>query len=341
MKILKRTIVVFFSIVLFCVIFVAYFYFTIDKIDIDRDLKFGVSFVPRRAVELGLDWKKTYLAILDDLGVRRLRLDAYWNLIEENEDEYDFEDLDWLVSEAEKRGVKIILAIGMRVPGWPECHIPEWAKESLFSEFAFGRLESEKSLLQYLRVMVEHYRDSPAIWAWQVENEPFSRFGECPVTDEEFLGNEIKLVKTIDKRPVIITESGEFGNWRKAAPFGDVFGTTLYRKVYDNFFGNINYRLPPDFYRLKSLLVKRWTRPENIIVVELQGEPLAANLPISNESLESQYATMTPELFRDTLDYVRYTDFNEFYFLGAEWWYWMEQEGYGEIWSIARDVFAE
>ena len=337
----KKIIFIFISIFLAAIIFVAYFYFTLDKIDIDRELKFGVTFIPRRATELGLDWKKTYLAVLDDLGARRLRLGAYWNLIEENKDNYNFDDLDWLISEAEKRNAKIILAIGMRVPGWPECHIPDWAKESLFSDDPFTRLESEQSLLKYLRVTADRYRDSSVIWAWQVENEPFLGFGECPMPDRELLNNEIKLVRTIDKRPVVITESGEFGNWRRVAPFGDILGTTLYRKVYHQKFGYIDYHLPPSFYRLRALLVKKWTRPENIIVVELQGEPWVADPPISDTPLEEQYITMNPEFFRNTLDYIRRTDFNEFYFWGAEWWYWMKKEGRPEIWDIAKGVFTK
>ncbi|OWK27143.1 MAG: hypothetical protein US76_01125 [Parcubacteria group bacterium GW2011_GWA2_38_13b] len=329
------------SIFLAAIIFVAFFYFTLDDLDINRDLKFGVTFIPRHATELELNWQETYLAVFDDLDVRRLRLVAYWNIIEKEKGVYDFSELDWLVGEAEKRSAKIILAIGMRVPGWPECHIPDWAKESLFSDDPFVRLQSEQALLKYLRVIVDRYRDSSAIWAWQVENEPFLQFGECPISDKEFLSNEIKLVKTIDKRPIIITESGEFGNWRKAAPFGDILGTTLYRKIYYKRFGYINYHLSPSFYRLKSLLVKKWTRPDNIIVVELQSEPWVADPPINKASMEEQYITMNPEFFRDTLDYIRYTDFNEFYFWGAEWWYWMKQEGRPEIWDIAKGVFVE
>ena len=80
------------------------------------------------------------------------------------------------------------------------------------------------------------------------------KFGECPASDKEFLGNEM-LVKTIDKRPVVVTESGEFGNWRKWR-VGDILGTTLFRNIYYKSFGYINYHLPPSFYRLKSLLVK-------------------------------------------------------------------------------------
>jgi len=337
----RKTILMLISIFLAAIIFVAYFYFTLDDLDINRDLKFGVTFIPRRATELGLNWQETYLEILDDLGAKRLRLGAYWNVIEKEKGIYDFSELDRLVGEAEKRGAKIILAIGMRVPGWPECHIPDWARESLFHDDPFVGLESEKSLLQYLRTTVERYRGFSAIWAWQVENEPFLQFGECPITDQEFLGNEIELVKAIDKRPVIITESGEFGNWRKAAPFGDILGTTLYRRVYHKRFGYIDYHLPPSFYRLKSLLVKKWTLPNNIIVVELQGEPWVADPPISDAPLEEQYITMNPEFFQNILSYIRRTDFNEFYFLGAEWWYWMKKEGRPEIWDIAKNIFTK
>lgn len=316
--------------------FAAYLYFTLDEVDIDRELKFGVTFTLSRAEELGLDWRETYLAILDDLGVKRLRLGAYWNVIEKEKGKYDFSDLDWMVEEAEKRGVKIILAIGMRLPGWPECHIPDWARESLFSDSLFIRLQSESSLLQYLRVTVERYRDSSAILAWQVENEPFLKFGECPIFDQEFFNNEIKLVKIIDKHPVIITDSGEFGAWRRAAPLGDIFGTTLYRSVYHHILGYTKYPLPPSFYRLKSLLIKKWTNPQDIIVIELQAEPWVADPPVSDAPFEEQYITMSPEKFNRLLDYIRYTDFNEFYFWGVEWWYWMKVGGRDEIWNAVR-----
>lgn len=341
MKFFRKTIIVFFSIILGCAIFIAYFYFTLDKVDVDRDMKFGTTFTPWRATDLGLDWREAYVAILDDLGARRLRLAAYWNRIEKTEGEYDFSELDWMIGEAEKRNADIILAIGARLPGWPECHIPDWARESFFSGDSFVRLWSEKSLLRYLRTTVERYRESPAIWAWQVENEPFLKFGECPSFDREFLGNEIELVRAVDGRPIILTASGEFGKWRKVAPLGDIFGTTLYRSVYHHLFGYITYPIPPSFFRLKSLTIKKWTKPENIIVIELQGEPWVEDPPISDAPLEEQYITMSPEKFNGVLEYIRYTDFNEFYFWGSEWWYWMKQEGRPEIWNIARNIFAE
>lgn len=77
---------------------------------------FGVTFSRLATADFGLDWKKTYSDILDDLKVRNLRLAAYWTEIEKGQGQYSFADLDWQVAEAEKRGAKIILAIGQRLP---------------------------------------------------------------------------------------------------------------------------------------------------------------------------------------------------------------------------------
>jgi uncharacterized protein YfbU (UPF0304 family) len=68
------------------------------------------------------------LALLDDLKVKNIKILTHWDLIEPKKDEYFFEDLDWQVSEVEKRDGKIILVIGMKTGRWPECHIPQWAK---------------------------------------------------------------------------------------------------------------------------------------------------------------------------------------------------------------------
>ncbi|MBU4205155.1 hypothetical protein KKH26_03220 [Patescibacteria group bacterium] len=53
---------------------------TLSQIHIPKrnELKYGVTFSQKQAMALGLDWKKTYIAMLDELGVKKLRLSAYW-----------------------------------------------------------------------------------------------------------------------------------------------------------------------------------------------------------------------------------------------------------------------
>ena len=73
---------------------------------------FGVTFSSPFAEKFGMDPKDVYLAILDDFKVKKIRLPVYWDRIEMKEGELDFSELDWQISEAQKRDVKIILTIG-------------------------------------------------------------------------------------------------------------------------------------------------------------------------------------------------------------------------------------
>ena len=69
-----------------CWSLVAGFFFLIRKptglADNAGDIKWGVAFSKMFATEMGLDWRETYLAILDDLRVKRIRLPIYWQDVE-------------------------------------------------------------------------------------------------------------------------------------------------------------------------------------------------------------------------------------------------------------------
>jgi len=224
-KILKILLKVFLLIIIIFVIFLAYLF--IGTPPQAKEIDWGVNFSQKHAQNLGLDWKETYLALLDDLGAKKLKVAAHWDLIEPEEGKFQFEDLDWQIREAEKREAKILLAIGMKTPRWPECHIPEFAKN-------LKKEEQQEKILQMLEKVVLRYKDLETIEYWQVENEPFLPFGECPWVDKEFLQKEIDMVKSLDPktRTIVITDTGELSLWITAAKMGDRVGTTLYRKVW-------------------------------------------------------------------------------------------------------------
>ena len=46
--------------------------------EVPEKITYGMSFNTLYARELGLDWKQSYDAIVDDLGVRHFRLAAHW-----------------------------------------------------------------------------------------------------------------------------------------------------------------------------------------------------------------------------------------------------------------------
>ena len=299
-----------------------------------KEISWGVNFSQKHAQNLGLDWKETYSALLDDLKVKNIKLITHWDLIELNEGKYYFEDLDWQIKKAEEKDARLLLVIGMKTGRWPECHIPGWAKN-------LNKEEQQKEILEMIEEVVLRYRDRASVGAWQVENEPFFPFGECPWVDKNFLKKEIDLVKSLDSqsRPIVISDSGEGSLWVNAAKFGDIVGTTLYKKVWFRQLGNyIYYPFPPIFYWRKAQLIEK-IFDKKVIVVELQAEPWGPKL-LYESPLEEQEKTMNLERFKANIEFAKKTGLDEFYLWGGEWWYWLkEKQNKPEIWQEAKKLF--
>lgn len=311
---------------------------TLPPLPEERLIVWGVTFSEKFSRELSLDWRKNYLAILDELAPARLRLAAYWDLIEPERGRWDFEALDWQIAEAERRNIPIVLAMGLKLPRWPECHVPDWA-EALSPE------RREEALRSYLAKVILRYRDRRGIMMWQVENEPFLMFGACSARGAEFLDREIALTKSLDPaRQILISDGGEFGDWIRAARRGDVFGTTMYRRAYPKIigplFGVIEYPIGPDYFRVKERFTRWWnlTPEKRFIVIELQGEPWAP-LHLRETPLKEQLDIFSPAYFAATIEYAKRTGFDEFYLWGAEWWWWMKQtHGDDAYWRYAEEL---
>ncbi|MDO8566450.1 MAG: beta-galactosidase [Candidatus Moranbacteria bacterium] len=300
-----------------------------------EDVQLGMTFSSRYATDLGLDWKQTYLALLDEIGVKKLRLPVYWDLAEPKQGEYVWDDLDWQLKEAEKYQVEVILTIGQKVPRWPECHIPEWVGA-----------DSEKrqtALLYFMGRVVERYKSNQTVTMWQVENEPFLAFGICPPLDKNFLKQEVAFVKTLDPiRKVLLTDSGELSFWYGAASLGDVFGTTMYRRIWSPKVGGyFTYPIGPNFFRVKAFLINILAHQYNIMVIELQAEPWASGW-IVDIPLEEQFRTMDETKLRENVKYAKQVGFGEVYLWGGEWWYWLkEKKNYPALWETGKELFRE
>lgn len=302
-----------------------------------QEVKFGVTFSSQYTKYLKLDWQKTYAQVLDDLQVKNLRLLTYWDVLQVSPGKYDFKDSDYLLNEASKRGAKVVLVLGMRQPRWPECHIPKWAKMMTVSD-------RQQKILQLIKIVVEKYKNNNAIWAWQVENEPFvSWFGEnCDPPDEKFLQEEIKLVKNLDSsRPVIVTDSGEWSSWIPAMKSADILGISVYRKAHNQFLNSyISYPFPAWMYPLKSDLARKLFAPHSYktIVSELQTEPWLQKAVLETP-IEEQVALFSVRDLQANIAYAKRTGMSEQYLWGVEWWYFMAQNGYPQYLNFAKTLF--
>jgi hypothetical protein len=315
--------------------FLLLLYFNLPVGKRDEKINLGVTYSARYAEAINLDKKETLGAIFEDLGVKKIRIPVYWDRSEPRENVYDFSETDWQLEAAQKAGAGVILAIGQKVPRWPECFIPGWIGEN--------REKRQKELLEFMNLTVNRYQNNPALAYWQVENEPFLKFGECPQFESGFLDQEIALVHQLDpNHKIIITDSGELSFWIPAAKRADVFGTTMYRSVFS---GNLNlafnYPIGPNFFKFKYWLIKKFARQNNIIIVELQGEPWLKGWT-TDQPVDEQLESMDAKKLKDNVEFAKKTGFDTAYLWGAEWWYWMKvNKGNDKLWEAAKGMIRE
>ena len=293
----------------------------------------GVTFSERYAQEINLDWKAAYLATLDDLNMKIIRIPVYWDTVEPTDGQYDFADLDWQLQQAQSRNVKIVLVMGEKVPRWPECYIPDWVGGK-------DAPQMKDKLLAFEKVVIDRYKDNnPEISNWQIENEPFLDFGVCGAVDPNLLDSEIAQTRSLDStRPIIITDSGELSLWLKAASRADIFGTTMYREVYSSRMGHWRYPIGPNFFKVKQLIIKIFAHQNNAIVIELQGEPWVEGWTTS-APVETQLASMNAATLVDNVAFAKKTGLKEIYVWGVEWWYWMKTtQNNPTLWNAAKTL---
>lgn len=297
----------------------------------------GVTYSPRYTRELGLNEKTTFIKILDDLKVKRIRIPVYWDEIEPFPQKLNFGSVDFYLFEAQKRQVEVILVIGHKQPRWPECFAPVWVSKLLPED------RGEK-VLQLLAKEVTHFKQFPNVVAWQVENEPSLSFGVCdPVNQQTFnlLKKEVEMVKGLDQRPVLITDSGELSLWTGSIIYSDWFGTTLYRTVWSKYFGVIDYPLPPIFYSLKEKIVRGLTGKRGLTIIsELQAEPwIIKRARVVDTNVEEQAKLLPVAKLESNVRYAQEIGFSQIYLWGVEWWYYMAQNGHPQYLEYAKGLF--
>jgi hypothetical protein len=333
---LKLVKVVLVAILLILFVPLVFFFFMRPKVQ--HDINYGVTFSKKYATELGLDWKDAYLKTLDDLNVQNIRLVVYWDEAEPKRDTYDFSDVIWQLEEAKKRDVFVIVTLGRKVPRWPECFEPDWWR------YLDSKEVQENELHEYVKQVVLALQDYDNITMWQIENEPFWPFGECPIIKKGVVEREIQEVRSVDNRPILVQDSGEGGFWFPSYRLGDYLAISMYRKIWYDFWGvflgnsiYFKYPLAHWTYKIKADLVGVPYR--KIIVTELQAEPWG---PAINSKLtdEQKNKTMSRHDFIATLNYAQKAGFKDLYLWGVEWWLWEKEMNNNPFyWDTAKALF--
>jgi Cellulase (glycosyl hydrolase family 5) len=312
-------------------------------------LQIGTTFIKINAEHLGLDWRSAYREILNDIGIKQIRIPIFWDQLERTPGAFDWADLDWQMQQAQQSQAQVMLVVGHRVPRYPECYAPDWTKG--MDDAAFKR-----SLLAMMETVVRRYRDHPALGAWQVENEPLAKimgkiWGDGSCRDvAPWVAEEVRSVRRLNQRrlPVVVTYA--FTPWtasqlrRTLDDFGsDVVGITLFNKVFFRspiFHGYVEmFRLGPIApLRLAYQRSLAQTKAKDFWVAEMQTEPWGPKGPYEFDRPEDAAISMNPVRLRQTWDAAVQGGASRVYLWGVEWCLVERQRGRSAMLDAVREL---
>ena len=304
----------------------------------NQPLILGASFIPDYAESFGLDPNQTLNAMLSDLKLKQVRLVSYWSDIEKTPGQYDFSQLDSEFALANKYGTKVSLSIGLRQPRWPECHPPSWLNVQSNNESVW-----EPQLFQFMKAVINHYKNNPALQDYELENEYFlTVFGTCTDFSRQRLVDEFNLVKAMDpSHPVIISRSDNWVGIPVGKPTPDEFAISVYKRVWDATFTHryFEYPLPAWFYAALAGS-EEILSGKDMIIHELQAEPWTPNgLDITQTSVAEQYKSMSPARLKARIAYGEATGMRTIDLWGAEWWYYMMVKQHDpSVWNVVKQA---
>ena len=322
-------------------------------------VRVGTTFSPLQCEYLGLDWKKTYLAILE-LEFDIVRLGAYWSEIEKEKDVYDFSSLDWQIEEARKKRMPVVLTVGMKAPRWPEYFIPDWALEKARLSFGADISKNEflkKRTLKLIKKVVVRYKNDPAIRYWQVENEPLNRIGEKHwFIGRDFLKQEVELVRSLDNkaRPVLLT-TATYPHWflrtisrlsvrhdpvKECLGLCDIIGFNVYPTVGHKLWSAGFYfratRRGMERY-FSNLIDLAKNNGKKVWITELQAEPWEPGHLVYKP--EEMPVTASPEVTAERFRAFRKLGAGTILLWGAEYWlYRLERYGATRWLEMLKDL---
>lgn len=303
------------------------------------DARYGFTWSNPYARQLGLDPEAGFAQAIMELRPEHVRLPAYWSDIEKERGTYDFSELDAQMEVVKAAGVPVTIALGSRVPRWPECWEPQWA-------LALDPQDRYDVQLAFTRAVYQRYQEHPSVAAWQVENESFfDYYAACPGLTRTIVVDEMRYVRGEERmrpvgqqRPVLTTDSGEWSLWTGFSGEVDGLGISVYRSIQTDWIGTLyHWYFTPMFYWRRAQIAELWTGP--VYISEFQMEPWVLKA-IQDTTDEDQFQTLDLARMRENFQYARKLGMPAVDFWGVEWWLWMKNErNHPEFWEEAKTFF--
>jgi len=302
----------------------------------------GFTFSKLQADYLGIPWQRAFTDALDELAPALVRLGAYWAECEPRPGQLDFTVLDWLLDQAQARGVPVLLTAGMKAPRWPEYFLPSWLEPRLTRPAWLAHVSDDRHVreatLDFIAAVVRRYRHRDVVSYWQVENEPPERAGPRRWRiGPDFLASEIALVRRLDgRRPIVVNvfvrtdPLALLPPWRQRARaraarilgLADILGLDVYPALGARALGqdvSLHWRWWQWEVLLRDLQGVAAARGAPVWIVEAQAEPWEPGRVVYTDAAASR--SVTPRTALATFQRLQDVGFGTVLLWGVEHWY--------------------
>ncbi len=204
----------------------------------EKKLYFGACYYPEQ-------WEKERIAqdalLMSKAGINIVRIvDLSWSVIEPRDNEFDFSIFDEALSVLHSYNIQAIICTPTMVP-------PMWMWKKyadIFATYPDGIQQSDEIrsrncltnpvFRNYSRritqKLAEHYKDNPAVVAWQVDNETNANKCCCEYCAEEFRGwlkEKYKTLDNLNKSWGTVFWSMVYDDWQQVAPPSEALELTF------------------------------------------------------------------------------------------------------------------
>lgn len=318
-----------------------------------RPAYLGTTFSPLQCRYMNLDDRAAFQAICT-LGLDRIRLGAYWNEIETKPDQFNFSTLDWLLEEAHRNGIQVVLAVGMKVPRWPEFHFPQWISDRYDTKAGDKALDlrspevAERSL-NFVNAVVNHCRYAPAVKYWQIENEPFTRLEIAGgrFLSPEFVRKEVALVRSrqLPHQKILLTNAihlpkpkpeEDLPAFRDSLTTADAVGFNVYTKVPAGNSGTYLEPEPEFWQQLQSWQTDLQNFGREAWIAEAQAEPWEPQKLVAID--RADYPSASPRRMQLLVNTLARANYSTVLLWGCEYWYWQQTQGRNLWWWTVKQM---
>jgi Beta-galactosidase len=315
----------------------------------------GTTFSPLQCYYMGLDFRQAFNAIAT-LGLDRIRLGAYWNVIEQQPGVYDFSELDWLLEQCAAHQIEVALSLGMKVPRWPEFHFPQWVSDRADTGAGDRPLDQRSPVvaelaLNFVDRVVEHCKTAPAVKYWQIENEPFTQLAIAGGRwlSPEFVQREIELVRSRKLLPqkILLTNAIHLPTpklvedapaFQASLRLADAVGINVYTKVPTGNPGQYLEPTPQFWQTLQDWQGALRSADREAWIAEAQAEPWEAQQLVAMQKLN--YPSASPLRLRKLTHQLRDVGYGTILLWGCEYWYWQKQQKQHLWWWQVKQLAA-